>query len=385
MKQRKQPPLDQALDSSSKLCECGILFPPLMPTGQNPASDLPISRVYWITWLKQAVRVLVVTFLWSHDHGVNTDEIFTLRDFSREFNHKLSARIALPQDPVKSPETAEGTISHSTAQGRQGYQEDRYTVASINIQNLPRHGQGQLMAVMDGHGGFEVAEIVQQRLKTLFESALVTAEGNVEQALRLTVKNLCEETKDKESGSTLSVVYIPENEARAYAAILGDSPVIILDKGDNLSISPQHNIRSNHLEFRAALERGAPYDLRGYIYDPRGGTMTSQTSRSLGDSALERILSREPEIYSVELSKKSFVLIATDGLFDPTHKNMESNIREIILMVRHQDAEANELVQDAIRRRTRDNVTALLWRAPNAPGSFRQRNHETSAQLEMVL
>ena len=41
-------------------------------------------------------------------------------------------------------------------------------------------------------------------------------------------------------------------------------------------------------------------------------------TRVLGDTELDSIINRQPEIYSVPLG--SFLLVGSDGLFDPTHR-----------------------------------------------------------------
>lgn len=41
--------------------------------------------------------------------------------------------------------------------------------------------------------------------------------------------------------------------------------------------------------------------------------------RALGDTHLSKVLSRVPDIYEVKLGAQSFVIVATDGAFDPSH------------------------------------------------------------------
>ncbi len=70
---------------------------------------------------------------------------------------------------------------------------------------------------------------------------------------------LGEMTKDMQSGSTLSIVIVPDNEQRAYAAVIGDSPVIILDANEGLNLSPDHNARSNTISTWESLWRVTDY------------------------------------------------------------------------------------------------------------------------------
>ena len=94
--------------------------------------------------------------------------------------------------------------------------------------------------------------------------------------------------------------------------------------------------------------------------DPEGYS-SLQLTRALGDFGLDRYLIRDPEIFSVELDKNSFVMAASDGLVDPSHNNHDiTNLIDIV----NNNGTAADLVKDALRRKTGDNVTAVLWKQP---------------------
>ena len=84
-------------------------------------------------------------------------------------------------------------------------------------------------------------------------------------------------------------------------------------------------------------------------------------SRAFGDCDLSRFLSREPEVYAVDLGEKSFVIVATDGIFDPGHATTKHEVERLSEMVAN-GTNAEGLVQDAVKRQTRDNATAIVWR-----------------------
>jgi len=141
---------------------------------------------------------------------------------------------------------------------------------------------------------------------------------------------------------------------------LGDSPVIIrTDKGEYWH-APEHNVRSNPAEvIRIKAMGGTVYG--GYAYPPRDGSFTAgglQLSRTLGDSGHSAILSREPEIFEIPLGERSFVLVGTDGLFDPSHNSSEPASSIVALI--NKGASADDLVKYAIGVPTHDNVTAIL-------------------------
>lgn len=244
----------------------------------------------------------------------------------------------------------------SSERGLRPYQEDRFVV---DVVKSPKNGRLDVLAVMDGHVGYEVAELASLRLVPLLQENLTGLDGDIESALRMTLQSLNEETRAMYEGSTLSVVVIPEDQKKAFIAILGDSPVIIRGANGAVNISPEHNARSNEEERKSAIERGAEYE-RGYLVNPANGSGL-QISRALGDSSLDSFLNRESEIYSVDLDKDSFIIVATDGVFDPTHEDTEHEINRLVDQV-SEGSGAADLVRDAIARRTEDNATAIVWR-----------------------
>lgn len=244
----------------------------------------------------------------------------------------------------------------ATAKGYRESQEDRYVIAYIEAE----HGKGQLMALMDGHGGSSAADKVAQSVEKSFIQALAESKGDIKQALYKAVEVLAYMTQNEKSGTTLSLVYVPDDESRAYVAVIGDSPVIITDKSGKIRVSPEHNVRSNPGELDAARERGAIYS-GGYIFDPASQSGL-QLSRALGDRELARVLSREPDIYSVELGKESVIIVASDGVFDPSHGDVSTEITQVVDLVRG-GGDAQALVDDASMRMTGDNATAIVWKA----------------------
>lgn len=247
-------------------------------------------------------------------------------------------------------------VSIATSIGRRDNQEDCYVSEVLTMQGV-KNGQGQLMAVFDGHNGPETAMKISKSLYGVFSISLAMHKGNIAVAMKDAISNLSWLTSDKEAGSTLSMAYIPKDSKTAHVAVIGDSPVIIIDKDCKVNVSPDHNVRTNPVELEKAQKKGAFYSL-GYIMDPKGGGL--QISRALGDKHLDSILDREPDIYSVPIGEKSIVIIGTDGLFDPGHGDTAAQIGRITVLAMN-GAGAKELVHDALSRMTCDNVTAIVW------------------------
>ena len=252
------------------------------------------------------------------------------------------------------------SISHASAQGSRAEQQDRYLSMRIELPKV-QQGSGQLMAVMDGHGGHETAELLAEKLQPLFEESLKEGSGVVEDAIRQTFQRLADLAQKEPSGSTLSLVCVPDEETAAYVGVIGDSPVVIRNATGSLWISPLHNARSNPRERDAALARGALY-AGGYLEDPEVPGYGLQLSRALGDCHLSRILTRAPDIQRVELGKGSFILIASDGVLDSMDVYVADQLTRLATLAQNA-SDARVIVEDALERRTGDNVTVILWKA----------------------
>ena len=238
------------------------------------------------------------------------------------------------------------SVTFAVKKGPRPYQEDRHYETYIPDRKW------LLLTVMDGHGGEDVSEFCANNI---FRTMSLD-DGKPEYRLSSLVANLNSATRLYEAGSTFSGVIISEELDTASVAILGDSPVVILDGKGQLHISPEHNVRTNVNERKAAEARGGHYS-QGYIWHSReeGGL---QMSRALGDAHLDGILSREPEIYTIP--NPVWVLVASDGLFDPSHKSTESLLKDIEKFAKKR-ATADVLMAWAKKRGLHDNATAVVW------------------------
>jgi len=217
------------------------------------------------------------------------------------------------------------------------------------------------LAVFDGHGGAATAEMAAQEFISLFESALEAHPENFPEALRDVFAALNPMTQDLSAGSTASVVFIPRDAQSVSLAVLGDSPIVLLNSDGKTHFGPDHNIHTNLKERGAAQARGGVF-YGGYLEDPQRPGWGLQMARSLGDADLARVLSREPDIETVALGGKGIVLVGTDGVFLPGGGSNADQLMRLLTMIR-QGADAQAIVQDALARKTGDNVTALVWKA----------------------
>ena len=250
-----------------------------------------------------------------------------------------------------------GKVSVFSAKGARPYQEDRFV--SIK-KEIPNQEAGWLLAVMDGHIGLETVEFCAKNLESFFNQSVGEKNQVDEEVLKNTVKLLNEKTRHLATGSTISLVFVSETNSKVLVAVLGDSPVIVLDYNGEVHISPEHHVRTNVSERKAAVRRGAYYS-GGYIWV---GELGLQMARALGDYCLDAVLSREPEVYTINLGPGSFIIVASDGVFDPEHSETANQIKRIVDLIRNNlTFDAKNLVNDAISRQTHDNATAIIWKA----------------------
>lgn len=268
--------------------------------------------------------------------------------------------------PVKSiislmrpPTQLSGRVSVFSVQGERDHQEDRAVHQRMKGSWVPG-GEGWLLAVFDGHRGAETAEKACQSLPPAFETSLRAFPGNVPEALRGTFRDLTRRTQNDPSGSTASVIFIPQPADVVYWAVLGDSPVAALDSKGGFHVGPDHNIRTNIRERAAAEARGGIYQ-DGYLEDSDRPGTGLQMARCLGDRDLARVLSRDPEIGTVPLGGRGIVLVGTDGLLTPGQEPGRDQLSRLMKLIQR-GADAQAIVEDARHRQTGDNATAIVWK-----------------------
>ena len=247
-------------------------------------------------------------------------------------------------------------MTSASAQGGRSHQEDRAVFEWIETNAV----SGWLLAVFDGHRGAASAEQAAQGLRSLFVERLTAQRGDAASALRDVFTALNDLTREYVSGSTASVVFIPADAKVATLAVLGDSPIVILDARGNAHFGPDHNVRTNLNERAAAEARGGVYR-SGYLEDGQLPGVGLQMARSLGDADLSRVLDRAPEVETVPLGGQGIVLVGTDGLLSPGGTANSDQLGRLLALIQ-EGAGAKEIVTDALARGTGDNVTAIVWR-----------------------
>jgi serine/threonine protein phosphatase PrpC len=263
-------------------------------------------------------------------------------------------------------------VTVSNAKSDRPNQEDRHVNARFEIDLVP-NGLGRLLAVMDGHGGIRAVQLVEKLLPQLFEEAMLNAGGDVSRAMNVLFDRLAGYTANIESGTTLSLVYLPDNTGMAHWAVLGDSPVVIKGRDGRIFIAPGHNLAANPEERERVARRGAGYENGYMLIADKGEMLGLQVSGALGDVRFGSYLTRKPFVGSVPIGHRSFVFVGSDGIFNRETSHEKDDIRHIVELIKT-GHDAYDLVEDALERATGDNVTAMVMgghvrkkkaRAPN--------------------
>ena len=255
---------------------------------------------------------------------------------------------------------AHDSVTCATAQGSRESQEDRYVNELFSVGGQ----QYRFMAVLDGHGGPEVAQTVSELLpKTFIRVARAVTGIRVSCLLHRTIQTVERACRTLGSGSTLSIVCVPYPFKKAHVAVLGDSPVLVLTGGRQYA-APMHNVATNPTELARARARGAEYqsagEQRGYIGNSRTGYWL-QVSRALGDPGAGSTVERMPQLRTYRLNCETSILLATDGLWS-SDEPLEL-WRNRMYMMLAMNASAQDFVNDGLGRYGKDNVTALAWHA----------------------
>ena len=320
--------------------------------------------------------------------------------------------------PILSSLTGGQNLSYSaySIQGERQYMEDEYFVEQ----------NGKFAAVFDGHGGGSVSKYLRQNLYANFQAALpqsaskkgstiddkYQSDANIREmdnsmlaqhhlSLQSSIVASALETAfvkvDSEvgsishwsfQGSTALAVVIHENINKhdgtatrsIVAANVGDSRAILSRGKVAIDLTKDHkpnddNERNRIESLGGTVEwcgdvnsQGHPIEHTG-VYRINGNLALS---RSIGDRSERPWVTNAVDIthYLIDKVQDSFVLLATDGLYDVMssqevvtfiHDLMESTTQsERRQELRHDIAKY--VAEEALRRGTADNVTVLvLW------------------------
>ncbi|KAL8487098.1 hypothetical protein ACS0TY_023685 [Phlomoides rotata] len=273
--------------------------------------------------------------------------------------------IKAPSDLISSytPVFRSGSCAEK---GPKPYMEDEH----ICIDDLPQHlsdisGFSSPVAfygVFDGHGGTDASSFVRNNiLKFIVENSYFPSclEKAIKSAfLKADYAFADDSSLDISSGTTVLTAFI--SERKMIVANAGDCRAVLGKRGRAIEMSKDH--KPNYAPEKLRIEK-----LGGAIYD---GYLNGQlsVSRALGDWHMKGPkgsacpLSAEPELQEILLTEEDeFLIMGCDGLWDVMSSQCAVTMARKELMI-HNDPErcSRELVREALKRNTCDNLTVIV-------------------------
>ncbi|XP_017634774.1 probable protein phosphatase 2C 49 isoform X1 [Gossypium arboreum] len=349
---------------------------------------------------QQSVPVLEVPFFGKGSNFEEINEIVAIpspvsspefRQVSRGTTGSVSVDLSTSQLDVKSldefpdPCNIESTVLQFVPSIRSGsfadigprrYMEDEH----IRIDDLSSQlgspfkfpKPSAFYGVFDGHGGPEAAAYVRRHVLRLFfedvnfpqscevdDDFLAGVENSVRKSFLLADLALADDcTVNSSSGTTALTALIFGR--LLMVANAGDCRAVLCRKGEAIDMSEDH--RPIYPSERRRVE-----ELGGFIDDGYLNGVLS-VSRALGDWDMKlpkgssSPLIAEPEVRQVVLTEDDeFLIIGCDGIWDVmSSQHAVSLVRRGLR--RHDDPEqcARDLVMEALRRNTFDNLTVIV-------------------------
>jgi len=275
------------------------------------------------------------------------------------------AAVSLKAELTPGPAANDGKY-HSVAyddQGSRKYMEDKWTIAPHlgAMFGIDESEPTYFYGVYDGHTGKLAAEYVKTHLHAniarhpLFLTDLRQA---VTEAYLQTDIAFNEHAKRQGLKDGTTVVTVVMRGKKMYTHWCGDSEGLLCHRSRSLKLVDPHT--------------PARADEKSRINEA-GGTVvwfgtwrvngTLGVARSIGDADHAGVVIATPDSIERDITADdTFIMLATDGLFD-VFKHEEatmSTVHWINTPDRDPDAICNALVGEALRRKTKDNVTCMF-------------------------
>ncbi|KAL3790458.1 LOW QUALITY PROTEIN: hypothetical protein ACHAWO_007148 [Cyclotella atomus] len=292
--------------------------------------------------------------------------------------HALDRRAGANTSDQSSNKTSVMISTYSVA-GERNYMEDEYYVSN----------DGNFAGVFDGHGGRAVSRYLRQNIYTNYQAAFPSinnfnwTESAVSSALKSAFNKVDDEVNNiihwSFQGSTACVVVIDKNASNGtrsiIAANLGDSRAILGRNGTAVDLTqdhkPNNDIERERIEALGGVvewcgevdENGDPVENTG-VYRINGNLALS---RAIGDRCERPFVSSTVDIShnSVDEELDSFVLIATDGLYDVmTSQEIVSVIHKRLSIATLEDFVRRDMARfigdEALEGGSLDNITVII-------------------------
>ncbi|KAH7845530.1 hypothetical protein Vadar_003214 [Vaccinium darrowii] len=250
--------------------------------------------------------------------------------------------------------------------GPKQYMEDEHLCVDDLLEHLGAAvdfpSPGAFYGVFDGHGGTDAASFIRKNiLKFIVEEShfpLCTEKAVKNAFVKADHAFADDSSLDISSGTTaLTALIFGRTMLIANA---GDCRAVMGKRGKAIELSKDHKPNCSSEKLRIEKFGGVVYD--GYL----NGQLS--VARALGDWHMKGPkgsacpLSAEPELQETKLTEEDeFLIIGCDGLWDVMSSQGAVTMARKELML-HNDPErcARELVREALKRNTCDNLTVVV-------------------------
>jgi len=236
-------------------------------------------------------------------------------------------------------------IQFAQADGYKKPTEDRVLIGTLKNGN-------KLLAIFDGHGGHQVAEI-SKKVFTEFADDPAFDTNSLKHYLGHLDHRL---HKYKNIGSTASIVII--TATHVVGAYLGDSPIMMFTPEGRVLHSTKDHHPTNPKEKARIESVGGVITQRGGDVARIGGILA--LSRALGDHGLKPAVSADPDLFSWKRPPRGFLAIASDGMLEtPVGTRSRPSLARVIIDGKF-DATAIVAEQERLMDFSGDNLSLIL-------------------------
>lgn len=244
----------------------------------------------------------------------------------------------------------EGTIKyqvgHYECLGKRKTMED----STVIIGNLPIDSY-IYFAIFDGHGGLKASQYAARNVHESFKNHFIANQDSdilkaLDQGVQEVNNYLIQQWPSQ--GSAVGIIII--SDEKVYSYNIGDvRAVMVYPDGDVERISHDH--RANDPEEEKIIE-----SLGGKVIDDRLQGVF-EVSRTLGDGQFKQYICTEPFTSVKERVDGAKIILACDGVWDVMNDQTAA-----IIAQQNDDPKvaATEIVDQAIRSRTTDNVSCIV-------------------------
>lgn len=199
------------------------------------------------------------------------------------------------------------SINPASVRGRRPSMEDTFLVHPSPL--------GTFIAVFDGHGSDAVSTYLKRHFYTIFEKYHRTTQHDIKLAFEKTFARLNTDVQpfSEVCGSTAAVCFIPQNKARVYTAVIGDTMAYRFRADTPQLLSKRLNWKSPEEQERFEREMGRPLSRTELEL---GRVKQLNISRSIGYGRGGEAISAEPVVSRADLRGGDSLFIGSDGFFD---------------------------------------------------------------------